>query len=774
MAASLLALLSQKTPNLVTRKGLILTGLQHDFLSPNGKLPINNLDSGFLERTKTLIDEFRGHGEIIWIRTEIDATSDPSNVGEDACNVITSLDQHERSDSEDDPEDDASVSDTAQPSRKRKPGRDTSSPVDTQGSYKRTQRRSSFSDDEGSIEDPTTVDEEYFLTQTAERRACFIKDTIGADFATEFKSSIQPTDIQVTKTHYSAFSSTSLLSTLRMKLITELYICGAMTNLNVYATSMDAARYGIKITLIEDCLGYRLKKRHNLAIQRLVDFMDASITTSDRVIASLRENTPAGRPKVTEVSNPRTTLGGGTEITADMLEVASSDEDEDDEDLLSVRAPPFKSHRPLEIRASRPRDKNLQVVGTGSEPHSQLQRHASAESNAGAVTIQRETKDDVERSGEVEVVEVETQPLKHSDGPGVEIKTTADDPPPTRTSTKNLPDRTKNTQKRSPHHPSNPTKPQHHSNPPNPNMSTTPKRRNRKLPPNTTMTRQTSLPLFPASPEPSSRIHYDLLPPDHLDALFQTIKSEIPFQTLHHQTGLLPRLLACQGTLGPAGQTPIYRHPSDSTLPLHPWTPIVNLIRAAAEKLSGHELNHALIQLYRGGEDYISEHSDKTLDIVPGSFIVNVSFGAERVMRLRSKRSPKTPGQEREVYRVALPHNSALLLSLPTNARFLHSIQPDKRPASQLSPAEKAYSGERISLTFRLIGTFLDASSKRIWGQGAMGRTREEARRVVSGDEVEREKLLKGFKEENADEEVRWAEWYGGGSDVVFGIGERG
>jgi nicotinamidase-related amidase len=174
MAASLLALLSQKTPNLVTRKGLILTGLQHDFLSPNGKLPINNLDSGFLERTKTLIDEFRGHGEIIWIRTEIDATSDPSNVGEDACNVITSLDQHERSDSEDDPEDDASVSDTAQPSRKRKPGRDTSSPVDTQGSYKRTQRRSSFSDDEGSIEDPTTVDEEYFLTQTAERRACFI------------------------------------------------------------------------------------------------------------------------------------------------------------------------------------------------------------------------------------------------------------------------------------------------------------------------------------------------------------------------------------------------------------------------------------------------------------------------------------------------------------------------------------------------------------------------------------------------------------------------
>ena len=230
MAAALLALLSQQTPNLATRKALILTGLQHDFLSPNGKLPVNNLDSGFLKRTKKLINEFRSHGDVVWIRTEIDASRHPSDVDEDACNVITSLDEHDQSDSDDDSEDDASDSDT-QPSRKRKPGRDTSSPVAVQGASKRTQRKSSL--DEASTDHSAPVDEEHFLTQTAEREACFIKGTLGAEYASEVKSSVQPTDLQVTKAYYSAFSSTSLLSTLRMKLITELYVCGAMTNLNV-------------------------------------------------------------------------------------------------------------------------------------------------------------------------------------------------------------------------------------------------------------------------------------------------------------------------------------------------------------------------------------------------------------------------------------------------------------------------------------------------------------------------------------------------------------
>jgi nicotinamidase-related amidase/alkylated DNA repair dioxygenase AlkB len=776
MAASLLALLSQQTPNLPTRKALLLTGLQHDFLSPDGKLPVSNLDSGFLERTKTLIDEFRSRGEIIWIRTEIDASKHPSDIDEDACNVITSLDEHDQPESESDTEDDASESDTAQPSRKRKPGKDTSSPVATQGASKRNQRRSSLSDDEESIDDQARVDEEHFLTRTADREACFIKDTPGADYAAEVKSSVQPTDLKVTKTYYSAFSSTSLLSTLRMKLITELYVCGAMTNLNVYATSMDAARYGIKIALVEDCLGYRQKDRHDLAIKRLVDITDARTTTSDQVIAEMGTSAAASRPRVTEPANTHTTLGADIDAAADMLEVASSD-DEDDEELLSVRASPSKSHRQLEIRGSRPQDKRLHVANTGSEPHPQFQRHASTESNTGASPSQRTTENNIECSNEVKTVKLEiTRPLKYPDTTDTTTRTNA-----TARSSSDLTKRPL----------SEPAKAHDAAQDLSPSIASQKKekarirnaisraqRRNRKAQADNIVKRQTNQPLFGASKEEESQhsnIQYDLLPPDRVDGSFHRLREEVKWQKMHHQTGEVPRLVCCQGTIDSDGGMPVYRHPSDETLALSPWSTVVDEIRKAAETVAGHELNHALIQLYRGGTDFISEHSDKTLDVCPGSFIVNVSFGAERVMRLRTKRSQSTPltdssaqgSQTRITHRVRLPHNSALLMSLETNAEYLHSINPDKRPASELAPAEKAYDGQRISLTFRHIGTYLDAKSEYIWGQGAIGKARDEAQKIVSGNAAEVEKLLKGFGAENAASQIMWSDWYGGGSNVL-------
>jgi nicotinamidase-related amidase/alkylated DNA repair dioxygenase AlkB len=779
MAASLLALLSQQTPNLPTRKGLILTGLQHDFLSPDGKLPVNNIDSGFVDRTKTLIKEFRGHGDIIWIRTEIDAARDASDVDEDACNVITSLNQHDQSDSEDGSEDEASESDAAQPSRKRKSGREGSSLSETQGASKRTQRRSSLSDDEASTYDPLPVDEEHFLTQTADREACFIKGTLGADFAPEFKSSVQPTDLQVTKTYYSAFSSTSLLSTLRMKLITELYVCGAMTNLNVYATSTDAARYGIKITLVEDCLGYRQKARHDLAIKRLVDITDAHVTTSDQVIAAFGGGSPAARPKVPDIANPHTSPGANIDVAADMLEVASSDE-EDDEDLLSVRAPPYQSHRPLEIRGSAPQDKNLHVVDTGSEPHSQLQRNASTESSTGTGTRQRKAKNSDECPSEVKTVELEVEhSLKRPDTPGNKIEPAARELSPTKSAKRNVSHQATDTRDGSVQDTPNHTRPQQPKRAQKGNTLSTPRRRNRKAQADSIIKRQTDQPLFGVGKEEESNnssIQYDLVVPDRLDGLFHRLKEEVTWRKMHHQTGEVPRLVSCQGTINPEGDQPVYRHPSDETIALLPWTKTVDEIRQAAEAIAGHELNHALIQLYRAGTDFISEHSDKSLDISPGSFIVNASFGAERVMRLRTKRTQNTsipsstepPSQAaRTTHRIRLPHNSALLMSLETNAKYLHSINADKRPGSELTPVEKAYDGQRISLTFRQIVTFLDAKSELIWGQGATGKMREDARRVVAGDTHEVDKLLKGFGKENAAGEIRWEEWYGGGSDVL-------
>jgi nicotinamidase-related amidase len=66
------ALLSQQTPHLQTRKGLIVVGLQNDFILPTGKLPVR--DAAFVDRIESLIPAFRPHGEIVWVRSEFQQT----------------------------------------------------------------------------------------------------------------------------------------------------------------------------------------------------------------------------------------------------------------------------------------------------------------------------------------------------------------------------------------------------------------------------------------------------------------------------------------------------------------------------------------------------------------------------------------------------------------------------------------------------------------------------------------------------------------------------
>jgi alkylated DNA repair dioxygenase AlkB len=224
---------------------------------------------------------------------------------------------------------------------------------------------------------------------------------------------------------------------------------------------------------------------------------------------------------------------------------------------------------------------------------------------------------------------------------------------------------------------------------------------------------------------------------------------------------------------------PIYRHPADESPPLCPFSPTVSKIRAHVERALQHPVNHVLIQLYRSGADYISEHSDKTIDVVRDSRIVNLSLGARRTMTLKTKKdSLHTTGDDgddgaeqqqptqRRTQRVPLPHNSLFVMGLQTNARWMHSVHTDKRPDSTKEPEER---GARISLTFRRIGTFLTPASphpQRIYGQGATHKTRAEAQPVVLGG-AEAERLLAAFGAENHQSEFDWDEAYGEGFDVL-------
>jgi len=214
---------------------------------------------------------------------------------------------------------------------------------------------------------------------------------------------------------------------------------------------------------------------------------------------------------------------------------------------------------------------------------------------------------------------------------------------------------------------------------------------------------------------------------------------------------------------------PIYRHPADASPPLLQFSPTVSRIRAAVEEHLNHPVNHVLIQHYRSGKDYISEHSDKTIDVVAGSKIVNVSIGATRSMTLRTKKDSAGESEEdksRKHQKFPLPDRSMFVMGLETNAKWLHSVRHNNRPLHTKSEEERYMNGERISLTFRNIGTFLSADGTKIWGQGAVAKSPEEARDVVT-DQEEVERLINWFGRENHQSGFDWQGAYGQGSDVV-------
>ncbi|KAJ0372064.1 hypothetical protein COL26b_009335 [Colletotrichum chrysophilum] len=277
--------------------------------------------------------------------------------------------------------------------------------------------------------------------------------------------------------------------------------------------------------------------------------------------------------------------------------------------------------------------------------------------------------------------------------------------------------------------------------------------------------------------EGDTTVIHNIIPEPLAEGIFEKVRDEVSWQRMSHQGGEVPRLVAVQGEVAGDGSMPVYRHPSDESPPLLFFSPTVREIKTEVEKQLGHPLNHALIQFYRGGTDYISEHSDKTLDIVKGSYIANVSLGAERTMVFRTKRRDKDPSstespsgedsKKRQIARAKLPHNSLCRMGLKTNMRWLHAIRQDKRMERDKTPAELAFSGGRISLTFRQIGTFLDRDSTVIWGQGATCKARDEAKPVINGQSPEAVEMLHAFGTENHSTTFDWDRHYGKGFDVL-------
>lgn len=717
-------------PTLPTRKGLLVVDFQNDFLSAAGVLPVIDHEE-LVARTVELVKAFRKVGDVIWVCTEFDkfrsAAAEPI-WATDALPKPKALDS-------------------------------------------RAKRRPQAASKASEPEEAMDADPEAFLSQPGPDivRA----GTPGAAFPDAIREAMGKRDVTFIKSHYSAFTSGQLLQTLRVKFVHELYICGSLANIGVYATATDAAKFGYSITIIEDCCGFCSDLRQTSAVRSLIDVTGCEVDDSETVVGKLQPKTTRQHASSSPIVPKRVAEAGDgkTPPAPDAYKVKLSDQLAS----LSLQSP---GSRPSSSRSSNATGDSdcatvsdpLEVDPAAQPPKATAsdstdKEASSKQSSKGALGLSSAAEMDLEDIKEPRILKAAVDNEESS----------ASDLEPEPDSTPGIKNETAPETKAEP-------KPEPKTEPDSAVESTEPDPKPGQEEKQATMDGQVDVKaMSPRATEPlcegDTTVIHDILPAPLAADIFEKVRDEVLWQRMSHQGGEVPRLVAVQGEVADDGSAPVYRHPSDESPPLLPFSPTVQKIKAEVEKQLGHPVNHALIQFYRDGTDYISEHSDKTLDIVKGSYIANVSMGAERTMVLRTKRREKDPSstgvpsgedsKHRQTCRARLPHNSLCRMGLLTNMRWLHAIRQDKRAERDKTAPELAFSGGRISLTFRQIGTFLDRDSALIWGQGATGKTREEAHAVINGQSPEAVRMLQAFGTENHSTEFDWDKHYGKGFDVL-------
>lgn len=181
--------------------------------------------------------------------------------------------------------------------------------------------------------------------------------------------------------------------------------------------------------------------------------------------------------------------------------------------------------------------------------------------------------------------------------------------------------------------------------------------------------------------------------PNH-SMIFEALEKEITYIDknllkfkIYGRELLLPRKKAFFGDIDTDGSYPLYRYGGSYEPEVKSWTPTLKVVRDHITKLFGQYCNHAVINRYDGGEDYIGYHRDKVRDFTPGTSVVTPSFGSRRRFLLKND----STGQVQEVI---LEPGSVFILGPKTNEEWKHSIVKSKN-----------LPGVRISVTLRSIQT---------------------------------------------------------------------
>lgn len=193
-----------------------------------------------------------------------------------------------------------------------------------------------------------------------------------------------------------------------------------------------------------------------------------------------------------------------------------------------------------------------------------------------------------------------------------------------------------------------------------------------------------SLSWQPKLPDAQLRYYQNFLSEEVANRYFNTFLEKIPWQQddvkVFGKVYAQPRLTSLH-----SNSLSTYTY-SGLTLQPQPMTDELLELLGQIQKVSQHDFNCVLLNLYRDGADSNGWHADNEKELGRHPQIASFSFGAARFFHFKHREIKS------ERYKIELHHGSLLLMEGAMQEHWLHQIPKTKKPLES-----------RINLTFRKI-----------------------------------------------------------------------
>lgn len=179
------------------------------------------------------------------------------------------------------------------------------------------------------------------------------------------------------------------------------------------------------------------------------------------------------------------------------------------------------------------------------------------------------------------------------------------------------------------------------------------------------------------------RLVEDFIGRDEAWRLHHTLLDELEWRSeeivIYGKPVAVPRLVCWYGD-----PSAIYTYSGVEHIPL-PWSPTLKFLKEKVQDFTHHAFNSVLANLYRDGDDSMGWHADKEKELGKNPYIASLSFGEERLFKIRHNKTKQT-------FDLTLPNGSLLLMGGSIQSHWRHSV-----------PKTKQKKQSRINLTFRCI-----------------------------------------------------------------------